>query len=118
MYNSPFSMTSITSAGILEVSMAAQVPPELYARDSLVVRPRDLALRWANPAKELGRLARSGTVRPLTHGYWLVPPADRLTLPGWRPEVEALALAVAVADYGPDATALMGVSAARVLGAV
>lgn len=36
----------------------------------------------------------------------------------WRPEVEAVALALAVADYGPQQTSLMGPSAARVHGAL
>jgi predicted transcriptional regulator of viral defense system len=97
--------------------MAVGVPPELYDRDSLVVRPRDLAHRWANPTKALARLSNAGLVRPLAHGYWLVPPADRLSDPAWRPELEALGLAVAAADYGAGAAALMGVSAARHLGA-
>ena len=98
--------------------MGTQVPVDLYDRETLVVRTRDFAERWAHPHKELRRLAAAGAVRPLAHGYWLVPPADRLTDPAWRPEIEALALALAVADYGPDATALMGVSAARHHGAL
>jgi predicted transcriptional regulator of viral defense system len=98
--------------------MAARVPVDLYDRESLVIRTRDVASRWANPSRELSRLAAAGIVRPLSPGYWLVPPADRLTDPAWRPEVEALALAVGVADYGRDAVALMGVSAARRHGAL
>jgi predicted transcriptional regulator of viral defense system len=98
--------------------MATRVPVELYNRESLVVRTRDVASRWANPTRELSRLAAAGIVRRLSPGYWLVPPADRLTDPAWRPEVEALALAVGVADYGRDAIALMGISAARHHGAL
>lgn len=94
------------------------VPAELYAGDSLVVRPRDLADRWARPKEALRRLGASGVVRPIAHGYWLVPPADRLTDPAWRPEPEAVGLAVAAADYGVDKVALMGVSAARHHGAL
>ncbi len=93
------------------------IPPELYAGRSLVVRPRDLAGRWSQPAKELRRLASSGVVRRLAHGYYVVPPPERALDPGWRAEVEAVALAVAVADYGPDRVAVMGVSAARRHGA-
>jgi predicted transcriptional regulator of viral defense system len=100
------------------VAVAGQVPVDLYDRETLVVRPRDLATKWANPTRELARLARSGLVRRAGHGYWLVPPADRVTDKSWRPDLEALALAVAVADYGPDRVALMGVSAARHHGAI
>jgi predicted transcriptional regulator of viral defense system len=94
------------------------VPAELYAGDSLVVRPRDLADRWARPKEALRRLGASGILRPVAHGYWLVPPAERLTDPAWRPEPEAIALALAAADYGVDKVALMGVSAARHHGAL
>lgn len=100
------------------VIMAVRIPVELYDRETLVVRTRDLAGRWAHPHKELRRLAAGGVVRSLAHGYWLVPPPDRLTDAAWKPEVEALALALAVADYGPDAVALMGLSAARYHGAL
>ncbi|MGH9023725.1 MAG: hypothetical protein ACRDV9_11625 [Acidimicrobiia bacterium] len=71
--------------------MAAQAPVAVYDRETLVVRTRDFAGRWAHPHKELRRLAAAGVVRPLVHGYWLVPPADRVTDQAWRPEVEALA---------------------------
>jgi len=100
------------------VVMAVQVPTDLYDRDTLLVRPRDFADRWANPTKELGRLADAGIVRAVSHGYWLIPPANRVTDPAWRPEVEAFGLALGVADYGPEAVALMGVSAARHHGAL
>jgi hypothetical protein len=66
----------------------------------------------------LRHLAHSALVRPVAHGYWLVPPAERLTDPAWRPEVEAVGLAVAAADYGAGNVALMGVSAARHHGAL
>lgn len=97
--------------------MGVTIPPELYGGHSLVVRPRDLAARWSQPAKELRRLASAGVVRRLAHGYYVVPPPERSTDPHWRPAIEAVALALAVADYGPDRVALMGVSAARRLGA-
>lgn len=98
--------------------MGVTIPPELYAGQSLVVRPRDLAGRWSQPAKELRRLATAGVVRRVAHGYYVVPPPERALDPKWRAEVEAVALALAVADYGPDRVALMGVSAARRHGAL
>lgn len=96
---------------------AAQLPSDLYGRETLVLRPRDLASRYARPTKELRRLAARGVLRPIAHGYYLLPPADRLSDPRWRPEVEALALALAIADYGVEEVTLMGLSAARSHGA-
>src|SRR5437870_4533708 len=109
---------SFTNLVKLVIVMAVGVPSDLYERESLVVRSRDFADRWANPTNELTRLARAGIVRPVRPGYWLIPPADRLKDPDWRPEIEAFALALAVADYGPDEVALMGISAARHHGAL
>lgn len=102
----------------MAVTRSTAVPPGLYDRDTLLIRPRDVGHLWANPTKELGRLARAGLVRSVSRGYWLIPPADRLTDPHWRPEVEAFALALAVADYGAESVALMGISAARRHGAL
>src|SRR5882762_7371973 len=48
----------------VRVRPSTTVPPGLYDRDTLLIRPRDLRDLWANPTKELGRLARAGLVRP------------------------------------------------------
>jgi predicted transcriptional regulator of viral defense system len=101
----------------MAIAMAAGVPTDLYDRETLVVRSRDFSGRWVNPTNELTRLAQAGIVRSVSHGYWLIPPAQRLKDLSWRPEVEAFGLALAVADYGSEAVALMGVSAARHHGA-
>jgi hypothetical protein len=93
-------------------------PALLWSGPSQVLRTRDLGRRYSRPAGEARRLAVSGVLRRVAHGYWLVPPVDRVQDPHWRPEVEALALALAVADYGADTVALMGASAARALGAL
>lgn len=92
-------------------------PSVLWSGPSRVVRTRDLGRRYARPAEEARRLTASGVLRRVAHGYWLVPPVERVDNAHWRPEVEALALALAVADYGADSVALMGMSAARALGA-
>jgi hypothetical protein len=83
-----------------------------------VLRPRDLAGVYAHPRAEVARLAANGTLRRLATGYYAIVPQRRLGDDAWRPSIEAAALAIAVADYGVDAVALMGVSAARVHGAV
>jgi len=93
------------------------VPEELARADPLVVRPVDLRARYANPAKELRRLARGGALLRLSHGYYSVVPEEYRGT-AWRPSAEAAGLAIGRADYGTDHVAVMGVSSARLLGAV
>lgn len=73
---------------------------------------------YAHPRAELARLVGTGVIRRLATGYYAVVPQNRLGDDAWRPEVEAAALGIAVADYGPAAVALAGMSAARCHGAV
>ncbi len=87
-------------------------------RPNRVVRPADLAGFYSNPAAELKRLAAQGTVLHLAHGYYALPPVEWMGDPRWRPSVEAAALGIAQTDHGRDATALVAISAARVLQAV
>jgi len=94
------------------------VPAKLWARPTMVLRPRDLADLYARPDLEVARLADHGVLRHVAHGYWVLPPIDQVENPDWRPEVETLALALAVADYGTRTTALTGPSAARHHGAL
>lgn len=96
---------------------APGLPTSLRRRDSLVLRPRDAADVYAYPAQEFQRLTERGLLAKVAHGYYAVVPADRVGDAGWRPSVEALALAVGVADHGSGEVALMGLSAARLHGA-
>lgn len=89
----------------------------LATRPSRVVRPRDIREAGSNPAAELARLHDRGLVRRLVHGYYAAVPPEWMGVPSWRPAIEAVALGIAVADYGPDEVALMGPSAARLHGA-
>jgi predicted transcriptional regulator of viral defense system len=66
----------------------------------------------------MARLAARGAVRRLASGYYAVVPLDRWGDETWRPDLHAAALGIAQADCGRDAVALMGVSAARLHGAV
>ncbi len=95
-----------------------QIPSVLVSRPIRVVRPRDLGDLYVNPSSELARLANQGAVRRIARGYYALVPAESVGDPGWRPTIEALALGVAVADYGADRVALMGPSAARLHGAL
>lgn len=99
------------------VHTTARVPPVLLRGSSRVLRPRDAADVYANPRPEFARLARAGALHRLATGYYAVVPDDQLDR-GWIPELEAAALGIAAADEGVDSVALMGLSAARVHGAV
>jgi len=93
------------------------LPARLAGAEPAVVRPRDLTELWAMPRKELAHLAAQGVVLRLAHGYYaIVPEAARGGT--WRPSVEAAGLAIGQVDYGPEGAAVMGPSAARLLGHV
>lgn len=93
------------------------VPVRLLNADPPVVRPRDAGW-WRNPAKELARLAAAGVVATPVHGHYVVPPPARMGDSMWRPTLEGFALAVAQRTVGAADAALMGISAARVHGAL
>lgn len=82
-----------------------------------VLRPRDFHGVYANPWEEFARLAGRGMLAKLAHGYYILVPEEHRG-GYWAPEVEGVALGIAVVDYGRDPVALMGPSAARVLGAI
>lgn len=97
--------------------MVTAAPPVVAQADPRVVRPRDLADYYVNPSAEIARLVAGGVLLRLIGGYYAVVPEPRRG-GHWRPQLEAAALALAQADYGRKVVALMGVSAARVLGAL
>ncbi|WP_207630908.1 MULTISPECIES: type IV toxin-antitoxin system AbiEi family antitoxin [unclassified Actinopolyspora] len=94
-----------------------RVPSALLRGSSRVLRPRDAADVYANPRPEFARLSRAGALHRLATGYYAVVPDDQLDR-GWIPELEAAALGIAAADEGVDSVALMGLSAARIHGAI
>ena len=77
------------------------------------VRPRMLRGVYANPEKELVRLAGTGRLTRIARGTYVVRP-DRLQ-PGdfWQPGTEAAAMAYATAAFGERVPVLCGISAAR-----
>jgi predicted transcriptional regulator of viral defense system len=84
-------------------------------RGNRIVRPRDAAHIYRTPSAEFARLAEQGVLARVATGYWaLVPDLERGR---WRPDTAAIALGIARADYGRDAVALIGASAARHHGA-
>jgi predicted transcriptional regulator of viral defense system len=72
---------------------------------------------YANPGKEFARLATRGFLHKVATGYYAVVP-PRATDRTWLPSLEAVAYGIPAADYGPDVVVLMGLSAARLHGAV
>jgi hypothetical protein len=96
---------------------APRVPVELLRRPLRVVRPQDGAVSYAHPRPEFARLARAGALHRLATGYYAIVPDDQLGR-SWRPELEAVALGIAAANEGIETVALMGLSAARVHGAI
>ncbi|GAA2759007.1 type IV toxin-antitoxin system AbiEi family antitoxin domain-containing protein [Actinopolymorpha rutila] len=97
--------------------VAGRVPPELLHGPVRVIRPGDAGHVYRHPRAEFARLARQGALHQLTPGYYAVVP-DHLVGQQWLPDLEAAALGIAVAGAGVDDVALMGVSAARLHGAI
>ena len=82
-----------------------------------VLRPGDFHHLYANPWEEFARLTGRGVLAKLAHGYYLLVPEEQRG-GYWTPEVEGVALGIAVVDHGRDPVALMGPSAARLLGTI
>jgi hypothetical protein len=86
-------------------------------RRGRVLRPVDAADVYRNPRVEFGRLERAGALHRLAPGLFAVVPDDRVGR-DWRPPLEAAALAIAGAGGHVAGSALMGISAARIHGAI
>jgi hypothetical protein len=97
--------------------VAGRLPSALLRRPLRVLRPQDAADVYAHPRPEFARLERAGVLHRLANGYYAVVPEDQIDRP-WLPELEPAALGIAAADQGVDAVALMGLSAARLHGAL
>lgn len=96
---------------------ATPLPAELARSTLRTLRPKDVSHVYAHPRPELSRLADRGVLHRVAHGYFVVVPQDQVGR-SWRPELEAAAAGIATSVYGADRVALMGVSAARVFGAI
>lgn len=97
--------------------VSARVPSEFLQRPIRVLRPRDAAAVYAHPRPEIARLTRAGALHRLATGYYAVVPDNRIGH-HWLPNLELAALGVAAADDSIDTVALMGLSAARIHGAI
>lgn len=100
-----------------QTARASGLPPALAGTAAGVLRPVDGREVYVQPQAEFLRLEERGLLRRLATGYYaVVPPALRGT--EWMPTLEAAAFGVAAADYGSDNAVLMGLSAARLHGAI
>ncbi len=96
---------------------ASGLPAALAGSAAGVLRPVDGTKVYVQPQAEFLRLEERGLLHRVATGYYVtVPPALRGA--GWMPTLEAVAFGVAGADYGPDRAVLMGLSAARLHGAI
>ena len=93
------------------------LPMDLARRPLRTIRPTDADNVYAHPRAQLRRLAEGGVLHRLADGYYVVVPQEEVGGP-WLPGLEAAAAGVGAAIYGPDATVLMGVSAARMYGSI
>lgn len=105
-----------TREGLVRV-FGTPLPSDLARRPLRTVRPQDAAAVYAHPRAELSRLADRGVLHRLAPGYYVVVPQDQVGRP-WLPGLEAAAAGIASTIYGADHAVLMGVSAARMLGAI
>ncbi len=93
------------------------VPASLAAHPLGTFRPTHAKHTYAHPAAEVARLHGRGLLHRLADGYYVVVPQDMVGR-SWMPGLEAAAAGIASAIYGPDSIVVMGVSAARLHGAI
>jgi hypothetical protein len=96
---------------------AVGIPPSLLHRPLRVFRTADAAEVYVAPRPQLARLVTAGLVHRLAGGWYVIVPPEFTGLP-WRPGVEAAAGGIGAALFGTDTAVVMGLSAARVHGAV
>lgn len=96
---------------------ATPLPPALARAPLGILRPRDAADTYAAPRAEFARLADAGVLHRLARGYFVIVPRTQIGRV-WLPELEPAAAGVGASTFGPDHAILMGVSAARVHGAI
>ncbi|WP_067901171.1 type IV toxin-antitoxin system AbiEi family antitoxin domain-containing protein [Nocardia vaccinii] len=96
---------------------SASLPSELWRAPLRTVRPQDLADIYAQPRPEVARLADRGLLHRIAHGYYIIVPPDYVGRT-WLPGLEAAAAGIASSIFGADQVVVMGISAARLLGAI
>ncbi|MGA4788883.1 type IV toxin-antitoxin system AbiEi family antitoxin domain-containing protein [Nocardia sp. AB354] len=98
-------------------SRSPVLPSELWRAPLRTLRPQDLTGIYAQPRPEIARLVDRGVLHRVAHGYYIIVPPEYVGR-AWLPGLEAAAAGIASSIYGADRAIVMGVSAARMLGAV
>lgn len=93
------------------------LPAVLASAPLRTIRAEDASAAYAFPGPELARLADRGLLQRVAHGYYVVVPQDMIGRE-WVPSLEAVAGGIASTIYGANQAVLMGISAARLLGAI
>ncbi|MQY25722.1 type IV toxin-antitoxin system AbiEi family antitoxin domain-containing protein [Nocardia aurantia] len=93
------------------------VPPELARMPMRTFTARNAAAFYSYPHQRLSKLTARGLLHRPAHGYYTVVPLDHLDR-RWLPGLEATAAGIATAVFDADHAVLMGISAARVHGAI
>lgn len=93
------------------------VPASLAARPLRTFRTGQAEDTYAYPGPEIARLHELGLLHRLTDGYYVVVPQDMVGR-RWIPDLEAAAAGIATTIYGHDDIVVMGLSAARLHGAI
>jgi predicted transcriptional regulator of viral defense system len=93
------------------------IPAALARAPLKTIRPRDAAAVYAHPRAQLVRLADRGLLHRLADGYYAVVPQEMLGRK-WLPNLESAAAGIATAINGFDDIVVMGISAARLHGAI
>ncbi|MFV8050907.1 type IV toxin-antitoxin system AbiEi family antitoxin domain-containing protein [Mycobacterium sp. 48b] len=93
------------------------VPASLAARPLRTFRTGQADDTYAYPGPEIARLHERGLVHRLADGYYVVIPQDMVGRK-WIPDLEAAAAGIATTVYGHDNVVVMGLSAARLYGAI
>lgn len=93
------------------------IPAELAGYPLRTLRARDAAVSYAHPRAEVSRLAKRGLLHRVANGYYIVVPTDMVGR-NWIPDLEATAAGIASSISGASNAVVMGISAARLHGAI
>jgi predicted transcriptional regulator of viral defense system len=96
---------------------ATGVPAALARMPLRTFRPQQAAGVYAFPGPQLARLESRGALHRIAHGSYCVVPQEFVGT-NWTPALEAAAAGIAAAHFGAGAAPLMGLSAARLHGAI
>jgi predicted transcriptional regulator of viral defense system len=93
------------------------VPASLAARPLRTFRTGQANSTYTHPGPEIARLHEHGLLHRLADGYYAVVPQEMLGRK-WIPNLESAAAGIATAINGFDNVVVMGISAARLHGAI